>query len=671
VVPQQADEVMLSSVFTLIKDADGEVHRDLLPRALKLLRMVQLNPTVLREECDKVTTYSTLDFQEFSVFITACKARQEMESDALFRKYDRNGSGFIEAQPLAELLVACGATPFVHVAHEVLQETGEGTGPYRYDTFKRLRDVLRKNEGFSFAEGDTMMAIFEKFDHTRDGLLSLKELLGAIRYLGYAMEPTIVEALANKVSMEGNTSVTRREFLVFMRKARQREIEAILKIFRQSDTDGNPGITLEELSTMLVSLGYLPNDDTVKDAMADAGLGRVTRSLQFDEVWRFLEAYRMHHGFSYADFEEIETVFNNFENGTGYVDISMVAKMLRSMGYPISYNPARLIVAEVDINGAEVMDVGLFIEVVRKYREIHTRKMLDRMLAESSEAIQGLGGVGAAVQFAVPERLDAPSLHPDHEETGERGFLQQLHMSSKDLQPQDVSRIAASVVREYEATRKRVKEQEGFDSEEAAELERTFKGYDKDDSGTIAPSELRPLIQDMFPSVSTDQATYKRLQRLLQEANAEHQKALPFSFFLHLARHWYDICEKEQHAKERIAVRETEFTVQEVAEFRELFVGSDTGDRTGLTLKELRGMLERIAPLGHNNMEHLRSVFRQNAESGSGRTCDFPEFLQVMRRLLDENFAGIAQLKAQCQEPVAPAPTEGEQVRSPGGGIRR
>merc|ERR1712117_277117 len=94
--------------------------------------------------------------------------------------------------------------------------------------------------------------------------------------------------------------------------------------------------------------------------------------------------------------------------------------------------------------------------------------------------------------------------------------------------------------------------------------------------------------------------------------------------------------------------------VQEVQEFRDLFLSAAPGRNHELSFGEVRRMIHNIIPLGDKYVKELRGIFNEITTHDAGsstpstprslrspNTMDFPEFLWLMMRLLDSNFARI------------------------------
>jgi len=189
----------------------------------------------------------------------------------------------------------------------------------------------------------------------------------------------------------------------------------------------------------------------------------------------------------------------------------------------------------------------------------------------------------------------------------------------------------------------------GFTKSEVAELETQFRLFDEDDSGDISNKELILVIENLFPQMANDLGMRPKLVELLKEVDQDGDGALDFSDFLRLMRQFRDLEDRERAAKEWTAVEETGFMPAEVAEFRELFLLSNGTLENQLTLDEVKTMIAQICPLGDQNNKDLTNMFHlitrkhhmKNAQAETKDTADFPEFLYLMQRLLDSNFAFI------------------------------
>jgi hypothetical protein len=116
---------------------------------------------------------------------------------------------------------------------------------------------------------------------------------------------------------------------------------------------------------------------------------------------------------------------------------------------------------------------------------------------------------------------------------------------------------------------------------------------------------------------------------------------LNFDQFLHLMALAREFKLEHKYEHEMKIIEESNLTLQEVQQFRELFLECVSGDGT-ITHKDLRRRLNNVCPLGDRTTAelnaHIESVL------GPERVFDnmeFAEMLQVMQRLLDTNFGGL------------------------------
>jgi len=153
------------------------------------------------------------------------------------------------------------------------------------------------------------------------------------------------------------------------------------------------------------------------------------------------------------------------------------------------------------------------------------------------------------------------------------------------------------------------------------------------------------LIEEIFPEMASDRAMRPQLLEIMKEVDGNGNGSLDFQDFMNLMKQFRELQDRERVNKEHMAISETGFSVQEVTDFRELFLASDDGSGE-LTLQEVTRMINMITPLGDKYKAELQGIFhsvtgKQMRVEGSRDQADFPEFLWLMRILLDQNFANI------------------------------
>merc|ERR1719161_1685375 len=139
----------------------------------------------------------------------------------------------------------------------------------------------------------------------------------------------------------------------------------------------------------------------------------------------------------------------------------------------------------------------------------------------------------------------------------------------------------------------------GFSEEEVEFYQETFNQYDKDGGGELTLKELFPLLAELGKEPKTV-IQRDKLTELLAEIDEDGSGEIDFSEFLQLMRRFLDESDAAQLLKEKEIVKRTRFEPEEVAQWRDIFIKDEDG------------------------------------------CMDFPEFLLIMRKLLDIDFGGIA-----------------------------
>mmetsp|Transcript_12132 Transcript_12132/g.27461 ORF Transcript_12132/g.27461 Transcript_12132/m.27461 type:complete len:914 (-) Transcript_12132:39-2780(-) len=605
---------------------DGEAHVDSMKRALELLGFVSPDDGWIREVLDNMTSYTTLNFEEFLEFVVDYKAREEKAGAEFFAVVDDDHTGLINLKEMAELLSLCSLFPMRHVLEDIaIEVTGmedvSADEIFSYDDFRRIFEVLKGREGFTAKDADTLKGVFRMFDADHSGDMDTRELMSALGYLGYALPRDVVVSVASEVDVDDSGTMNEMEFLKCIRKVIEREVSKLRQLFDTYDADGSEGISGSELHEMLRALGYYPTYRAIRDAAEDAGIGNLMEELNFEDLWRVCDAYRKRDGLARAEAQELEDIFNKIDTKkTGRLHTSEVARMFRMLGYPITFEVARKFADEVDVTGSGIINFEEFKKIIRKYRERDTR--------HATLVYNDHGGTAEAAMEALKT-------------------LGLMKFSKANLDFSDASHLAMYVQKSREKARDDLKAEAGFTEEQTQELQMKFNEHDEDGSGDIEYKELRMLLTDMFPHFASSAEKRPQLLEIIAEADEDRSGSLDFGDFVRLVRLWRDVEEKDKYAKEIAAIKDNRFGPAEIRDFRELFMGG-VKERTRLTPDDLERMLSSTVPLGHRNLKDLKVMYLEEVFPKPHEKVDrldFPEFLHFMRRLIDMNFAGMADFR--------------------------
>jgi len=628
----------LEMVFEKFVD-DGNVHHDDMCQALEVLGFVQPIQTWVDEVFTSITRYTTIGIQEFAAFVQGYDARQRRAYKEEFDNYDKDSSGTIDHEELAEILAHFGIEPMSHVLEEVVAEVDEdGSGQVDLTEFYEVMEIVRGRQGFSLREYEDFLGIFKKFDFDGGGEISSEELVKALVYLGFNTTQEVAENIVQEIDIDNSGSMNEREFLVCMRKVRERDIER-LKLFKDS-ADGNRDglISVQELEELLRSMDYHPEMDVVAEIAHDAGINLKTASkLNLGELWQLFQLFRMREGLNRREAADVHEAFVHYV-GKRYVDAELstldVGKVLRFMGYALSFEEQQFLTTSVDVDGSGRLNARELRKMIRICREKELR-VVQQAFREQDPENTGYISYRAAMMV-----LQSGTVIPG----GQRGSV----ASSDTFNPEglalfDFTRICR---KQLEDVRVAFRTNGGFSDSEIEGYRLTFGKFDADGSGDINNKELIHLVESLFPEMSADPKMRPRLMNIMQEVDADGNGSLDFSDFLRLMRTCRDMQDRERLEKEQRAVETCSFTAKEVQEFRELFLAADRSQNGELSWDEFRGMIDEISPLGDKAVDVLRKSFclatdRQCGVEGNKEECDFPEFLWLMQEVLDTNFAGI------------------------------
>lgn len=665
----------VAAAFTRLKD-EGEIHRDYLGLALDLIGFQHPVLDYISELFKSVTSYATLDYGEFIKFVKLYDEKLFEDYIPVFNRFDDDRQGIVDISSMDEILRCCHLSIASNALKDLLLDAADNfkvddfrlsrvSEGYRLGDFKRLVDLLRDREGFSFHDLERFKAVFKRFDREQKGKMATQDLFSAVSWLAFSFEYyKKVEQIVTTVDIGGaNTApgyLCETDFLVCLRKVREHD-DSIIEDYIASVEHSGDAITQNGLLELLRRLGYMPDMEAIEEALIDAGLS-AHHDLRNAEVYRFLDKYRQREGLSREEVAEIDIAFERYRDGDS-VPVGDVGKVLRWMGYLTSWDLQLKLVAEVDIDHSGTLDHDELKKLVRRYREreIMTLKKTFQDSDTSSKgylnksgAIRALHGVGCSVKASEIQPLlegrviDSKDGNDDFDdEEGddlEIDFYQFVHIATALRQ-----RI-----------RLRYHDNAGYTEEELVDLKSAFQKYDVDNSGDISADEVRKLINEVFAELQT--AEFRpHLKKILEGPVHGAHGGMDFPDFLLLMRQFHDLSETERLKKETQAIAMTGFTLGEVEEFRALFMGGEEGSavRTSMSFDGLKSLIDSIAKLRPRDITQLQEIFwtvimegeddhhverpwERHDESGIGRqVAHFPEFLKIMQRLLDTNFAGI------------------------------
>jgi len=465
-----------------------------------------------------------------------------------------------------------------------------------------------------------------------------------LTWLGYAMDKDHTAAIMGEVDIDKNGTLSGEEFLICMRKVREHEMKKIRNLFASADEDNSGTISRAELPKAVQSLGYVADPEAVWEAATEAHIDPNQEDLDFGELWRLLTIYRAREGFLRSESEDIAEAFKRIDKAkVGEIGVVEVGRTLRLLGYPINFEAMQQLVAQVDIDGSGKVSLPELRKFVRLYQgrelieareafsEFDTLKEGNLARLEYEEAMKSIGCVDSRGMPAEPAPRDLmkPRTPKGFSDPAEEPYI-------------DWEGFVRTALLCKRRLRQTFRDNGGFSAQEVVDLKKKFQKYDRDGSGDIGNRELALLLEDCFPDIAHDPAKRPIVKKLVSEQDENGSGSLVFREFVQFMDKFRELRQQERIEREQKAIDATHFSSKEAEEFREHFLQASEGFPV-LPIGSLLNLLREIMPLGDRNMAELHKHLGHVSQS-DGRAVeevDFPEFLLLMNRLVEANFAGI------------------------------
>jgi len=580
----------------------------------------------------QITHLPDLRAEEFGAFVKGFRDLQRNEYAEEFNRFDVDNSGSLNVNEIISILRHLGHDTMMHVLEELIAEVDtSGVGELELSQFEKVVERLRAREGFCKSENDRFLYAFKTFDKDKSGTLSTGELADVLRWLDYNFEHSWLAKTVKEVDIDGSGTLNAHEFLVCMRKFRERQVSQIKSAIEIYDEDNDGTISGAAAYEVLKTLGYPAEAECVSDAIRDSGF-HPDGMLDLNMFWQVYELYRVREGFSSEETAEIDRAFVMFDaDNSGEVSTLETRKILRWLGCFISWEVQQDLLGLVDLDQSGAMDLAELRKLNRLCR--HSELQTAREVFEEADA-ERVGFINKASACAALQKLGC---HYDRKQVNKTT---------------DMEMFIQLVKQGKKAMLLKYRENHCFTDAELEQMAATFYLFDHDGSGDIVREELFQLLDNECPALARDKERRPMLATLLKEV-APHasSNALDFQSYVRLRARLRDMQDSDRLMKEQATLRATGFCRQEAWDFRQIFLAADMDGDGELSLEEARGMIAQICPMGPEHHAEFAAIFKEtsarphrgSSEGSSDTACDYPEFLFLMRKILDDDFACVSE----------------------------
>eukprot|EP00931_Biecheleriopsis_adriatica_P087290 TRINITY_DN61787_c0_g1_i1.p1 TRINITY_DN61787_c0_g1~~TRINITY_DN61787_c0_g1_i1.p1 ORF type:complete len:1002 (-),score=215.41 TRINITY_DN61787_c0_g1_i1:84-2759(-) len=389
----------MKATFSRYKqEGTNEVHVDGLNDMLDHLGYLRMDEELLQKELEKLTRYSTLNWDEFQEFFKVAAQHENHVMEKQFSENDEDGSGEISKEELAKVLGALGITPFRDTLDRAISMVdADGSGSLDFIEFVHLLLIYRKTEGWSEEEINKLHRVFVRFQEEEDKKVEEKEeeegneeqekdkeepaaqgmsLIMCNQALMYLFGPQLASFgseilqspdLAKACNHQGGLSF--KEFIMWARRVREAEVAQFRTEFDAVDEDGGNCLDEKEIHVLFKRLGYTPLRKVILD-LIDRFDTDGSRTIEFEEFVAMMQVLRHSDGFTTEEVQEFKTMFLDVDkDGSGEIDVCETATMLRELGITTEIHQAEEMLRAVDWNGGGTLDFSEFLRLMRLHRE--------------------------------------------------------------------------------------------------------------------------------------------------------------------------------------------------------------------------------------------------------------------------------------------------------------
>lgn len=710
----EAEMVKMNRVFHRFKDPDfSEVNVSDLPDMAVHLGYFGVTDEVAQNVASQVTTFATLDVQEFIDFISRLAVHERKWLETKFKTCTQGHGGKIPFQQLPRLLHEVGVPPLHALLKDVLDIVGLSGEDYSLDDVLLVLAAIKSLEGFTRAEATNVIEVYNDTvgfaPAMNDSRLSdaLAQLYGQrskekVKLLLQTLNLNWTNRLA---SGGGATKAALQpcEFLVFARRVRDIQLKELQSCFTWTGQSDTALIHKDDLPAVINRMGFTLFPSAIDEFLRNISKGDA-EALDFSDFVELIRELWHKDGFTKCELEEVASVFDRFDyDNNRSIDSLELVDLLRFLGYTTTMEEAHRLMQKMDFNRNGTIEFKEFTCLMRLQRELYM-KVAIRTFDLHKDSQSGKLPV-AALNQALEDLQQVPG--------DEMGDLLAGISDKKSFSLEDFVELADTC---RKTTTQEKRRRAGFSGKEFDAICQLFGKHCQSEANALDRGELILLLIDLRIPMDTmeERAGILELLPSAREAarsSGAQEKLRPSGDFglglwglVHLLRLLARQADCMAVTREQEATKETGFSAAEVADFREVFskwskrqqdcrdsqaeqgdpsrtmsrcsrsrrtslpdLGPSKTAGTGeqfllslerslksqrLTLGIVHSLLSRSLGLcpSHQQCQELEERANQITGCTDG-AVDFADFLLLMRWMLDANFGNINAIAEQkaCQ----------------------
>jgi len=308
---------------------------------------------------------------------------------------------------------------------------------------------------------------------------------------------------------------------------------------------------------------------------------------------------------------------------------------MRWFGFTKPLQQVQTMLDEIDLDARGKLEITEFLKLMqRQFSELRGEQwnlftMLDNkgndhvMVSKIPFAVQKLSQYGASIAKAEKAANENHFTLMDTKESVSRSTFQAFFKSFRRLEIDEMRQHAC------------------YNASEVLALRECFNKFDKDRSGTVEKRELAKIIAEYFPEATKSKEGRAEMQLILKDVDQDGNGALDFLEFLVLMRRCDDIRDESDIQLEETVAVALGIEADELEGYRSIFAAKANwvGE---LTPADVQSIMSYITEFSDEDVSALNAIVRE-VHPDHKLLMRFPQFLQVMKRLVDDNVGNINQ----------------------------
>jgi len=610
--------------------------QSMLWRALRMLG-VRYTDSKIGEEVLQEAKASAVDFDEsdFAKFADSYRERLKQRCLELFAAADEDNSNTVSLAELSIILRSMNIMYLPGVVEDHMRNFAGGLhAGVSFTQFMRMYEVLGPTRGFRTAEYQRIMGFCRHGSGGQDGKSSCNRVGLFLEWFG-AHGPVVEEILAKVPEVASED-----DFLEAACQFREKEAALVQSAFSDADVDMSGVVTTAMLPGIIDVLGYEMLLPEVIDEIVEPSQQRNEAGWLFEEVCAVVHKFQAQHGLPQSELDEIrETYAKHSKENRGFMSCNEMVSALHWLGFTATVEEIQAMFETIDTEDNDYIGEQEFVVAA-------TRCYLrDHLAAKEAFVTSDLNKDGFLTQHEVRMAL----LHFKHMPKAQRMSVAKSEATA-DIR-MDLNEFVHLVTKHRQESRRNIHNSQGFNEKEVARFKTQFQRYCTDEACKEVMSAegkqafIADLSQKIYHNLGQDDVSHHEAKCIMQVADPEETGKIDFRKFLVVMRVLDDLQVMDRVRREKLAVRSMGISPKELSELRKLFHQFDDDNSQELAPAEVEAMISRIVPLDYEGTREL-AAHLQAVDALTDGELDFPEFLNLVKRLQDSNWHGINEICA-------------------------